>query len=149
MRTLNPIFWIGVLCGLCMPSKPSVSGAAMQSLTERLRGTSKTSTMAMDEQEYRVQEAYTTGYDEGFSLAGAEMRKADLELIAQVLAAHKPERDPFPEYHNWLHLVTAFEAALAKENPNFKRSTFLEACHAINSDTAKFLKLNEKQNGSN
>lgn len=74
------------------------------------------------------------------------MTNKDYVLIAEILRAHKVEKQESVQYYErWLKMVIAFEDALAADNPSFRRAEFLEYCHALTTETARFLKLAEKK----
>lgn len=93
---------------------------------------------------------YEKGYDLGYAKGTKNWRdtvlKKDFELIADILRGQKIEKkDSVVGYKQWLKTVIAFEDALSRTHPMFQRSTFLEACNALSPDTAKFLKITEKE----
>ena len=85
---------------------------------------------------------YDEGHADGVQEGKDEVTKKDYEMIAGILRAHKVQKKAsVVRYHQWLSMVISFENALAKDNPSFRRSDFLEACYAVEPDAAKFLKL--------
>lgn len=75
-------------------------------------------------------------------MAEDEVTKKHYEMIAAILAAYRvPKEINAADYKRWLRMVTEFEDALAKDNPNFKRSQFLEACNAIGPNQAGLLRI--------
>lgn len=101
---------------------------------------SRSGELWQDEQEKH--DKFNFGYMEG----EMAMAKKDFELIADILCGQKVEKSTsVAGYKQWLAMVIKFEDALARTHPSFNRSRFLEACHALSPDTAKFLKLSEKK----